>query len=119
MKNANTKKRSKRASRKRMVRKTLDQIKPTTEAQWRRIDAIADADIDFDDIPEATAEDFRRMGANRRRRLAAMGKERVTLYLHKWLLDRYRGRGPGYQTRINDDLMLLNLLREQLRDEPD
>jgi uncharacterized protein (DUF4415 family) len=39
-------------------------------------------------------------------------KERVTLRLNREVVENYRASGPGWQTRINDDLVKLNKRRK-------
>jgi uncharacterized protein (DUF4415 family) len=62
----------------------------TSRTDWKRIDSMRDEDIDFSDIPELTAEDFRRSVVDGRR----VGvKERVTLRVDADVLDQFRARG--------------------------
>jgi uncharacterized protein (DUF4415 family) len=82
-----------------------DQLKPSSPehmAELRR--RIAEDDIDTSDIPESTPEQIKKAAAEQRRRWAAAGKERVTMFLDRDIVDAFRQQGPGYQTRINDVL---------------
>jgi uncharacterized protein (DUF4415 family) len=99
---------------------TLEGIRPgeTLEAFERRVG---------DDVPEWTDEDFARarpvddfpeLKAILDRTRGQRGpqktptKERVTLRLNRELVESYRADGPGWQTRINDDLVKLNKRRK-------
>lgn len=74
--------------------------KPTTKKRsrtnWERIDALKDSGIDFSDIPELGKAFFKR---------ATLGlpepKTAVTIRLDRQVLDWFKAKGPGYQTRIN------------------
>ena len=67
---------------------------------WKRIDAMRDEDIDFSDIPEATAEDFAR-AVWRKNWKPIPPKQQITLRLDQDVLEWFRARGAGYQTKIN------------------
>ncbi len=72
------------------IRTTLDPDnlpKPSSKA-LAKFDAIADADIDFSDIPELT-EDF----------FAKAGKVSVTARFDADLVSWFKSQGAGYQTR--------------------
>jgi uncharacterized protein (DUF4415 family) len=63
---------------------------------------------DPDDAPELTAEWFAGADLMRGERIVRRGrpplkrpKEAVTLRIDADVLDHFRGRGPGWQTRIN------------------
>jgi uncharacterized protein (DUF4415 family) len=74
--------------------------KPTTKKRsrtnWEKIDTIKDSEIDFSDIPELGKAFFKR---------AVLGlpepKTAVTIRLDRQVLDWFKAKGPGYQTRIN------------------
>ena len=72
----------------------------TSKTDWKRIDSMRDADVDFSDIPEATAEDFAR-GIVRWGIAGPVSKEQITLRLDADVLKWFRARGRGYQTQIN------------------
>jgi len=61
---------------------------------------MRDKDIDYSDIPEATAEDFAR-AIVRNGLPEAVVKEQITLRLDGDVLQWFRARGKGYQTHIN------------------
>jgi uncharacterized protein (DUF4415 family) len=75
-----------------------------------------------DDAPEWTEEDFRRArpiddfpdlkaalerARGQRGPQKAPTKERISLRLDRDIVESYRAGGPGWQTRINDDLARL------------
>jgi uncharacterized protein (DUF4415 family) len=91
------------------------------------LDDYPDGPVDDPDNPELTAEDFRRMrplkdhpellaklleaSANLRARKAARGrpplqypKVQVTLRLDEEVVKAFREDGPGWQSRINEEL---------------
>jgi len=61
---------------------------------------MRDEDIDYSDIPEATAEDFAR-AIVRKGLPETVVKEQITLRLDADVLQWFRARGKGYQTYIN------------------
>lgn len=81
-----------------------------------------------EEIPEWTSEDFKRARPMRemfpdivdtferargqRGPQKAPTKERVTLRLNREVVESYRASGPGWQTRLNDDLVKLNKRRK-------
>ena len=80
-----------------------------------------------DDVPEWTNEDFARArpidavpelkelferARGQRGPQKAPTKEQVTLRLNREVVESYRAQGPGWQTRINDDLVKLNKRRK-------
>lgn len=65
-----------------------------------RIDALADEDIDFSDIPEV--RDF---SGWERGRFYRPVKDQVTLRLDRYVLDWFRQNNEKYQTAINAALM--------------
>ena len=72
----------------------------TSLADWERIDALSDEDIDLSDSPEVTPEMF----ANaivRRGLKPPPTKAQVTLRVDSDVLAWYKAQGRGYQTRIN------------------
>jgi uncharacterized protein (DUF4415 family) len=71
-----------------------------SETDWKRIDAMTDADIDFSDIPEVTPEMFAR-AVHRRNFVVIPRKKQLTLRIDSDVVDWYKKQGRGYQTRIN------------------
>ncbi|MCX5722254.1 MAG: BrnA antitoxin family protein [Nitrospirae bacterium] len=74
--------------------------KPTTtkrsRTNWGKIDALRDKDIDFSDIPEQDKAFFKRAALK-----LPEAKTAVTIRLDRQVLDWFKAKGPGYQTRIN------------------
>jgi len=98
----------------------------TSKTDWRRVNAMRDADIDLSDIPEVTAE----MAAHGVVRIAGKvvprGKQRLTMYLDTAIVEYFKARAGarGYQTLINTALKqaiehesLENTLRRVIREE--
>ncbi len=77
------------------------EAQPTGETDWTRLDALSDIEIleaaraDPDALP-TSAEDW-----TQAKLVLPPGKEPVTLRLDRDVLAWFRGRGRGYQTRIN------------------
>lgn len=67
---------------------------------WERLDALRDEEIDLSDNPELTPEMFAR-GVVRRGLKAPPRKRQLTLRIDEDVLEWFRARGRGYQTRIN------------------
>ncbi len=80
-------------------RSTLKKSK-TDETDLKRLDAMADEDIDFSEIPEVPAEMFAR-GIVRRGLKPVVRKKQLTLRVDSDVVDWYKKQGRGYQTRIN------------------
>ena len=74
--------------------------KPTTKKRsrtnWARIDALKNKDIDFSDIPEQGKAFFKRAILR-----LPEPKTAVTIRLDRQVLNWFKAKGPGYQTRIN------------------
>ena len=74
--------------------------KPTTKnrsrTNWGKIDVLRDKDIDFSDIPEQGKAFFKRAVLR-----VPEPKSAVTIRLDRQVLDWFKAKGPGYQTRIN------------------
>lgn len=97
-----------------------------SKTDWRRVEAMQDADIDLSEVPEITAE----MAAHGVVRVAGKevprGKIRLTMYLDNAVVEYFRSRAGarGYQTLINEALKraieresLEATLRRVLREE--
>ncbi len=65
----------------------------------KRLDAMADTDIDLSDIPEITPEMFAKGIV--RRGLKLITKRQLTLRLDGDVIEWFRGQGNGYQTKMN------------------
>ena len=74
--------------------------KPTTKkrsrSNWAKIDALKDSEIDFSDIPELGTAFFKHATLS-----LPEPKTAVTIRLDRQVLDWFKAKGPGYQTRIN------------------
>ena len=66
---------------------------------FKRLDAMTDADIDLSDIPEISPEMFAK--GVLRRGLKPIVKRQLTLRLDSDVIDWFRSQGGGYQTRMN------------------
>ena len=65
----------------------------------KRLDTMADADIDFSDIPEVTPEMFAKGVV--RRGLQPITKRQLTLRLDSDVIEWFKTQGSGYQTKMN------------------
>jgi uncharacterized protein (DUF4415 family) len=83
-----------------MGRRQPDVKKPTTKKRsrtnWARIDAIKNSEIDTSDIPEQSKAFFKRAVLR-----LPEPKTAVTIRLDRQILNWFKAKGPGYQTRIN------------------
>jgi uncharacterized protein (DUF4415 family) len=74
--------------------------KPTTKKRsrtnWAKIDALRDREIDTSDIPEQRKAFFKRAMLR-----LPEPKTAVTIRLDRQVLNWFKTKGPGYQTRIN------------------
>jgi uncharacterized protein (DUF4415 family) len=73
---------------------------PTTKKRsrtnWAKIDALKDRQIDTSDIPEQGKAFFKRAMLR-----LPEPKTAVTIRLDQQVLNWFKAKGPGYQTRIN------------------
>lgn len=67
-----------------------------SQTNWTRIDALKDREIDTSDIPEQKKAFFKRAVLR-----IPEPKTAVTIRLDRQVLDWFKAKGPGYQTRIN------------------
>ena len=67
-----------------------------SQTNWVRIDALKDKEIDTSDIPEQKNAFFKRAVLR-----LPEPKTAVTIRLDRQVLDWFKAKGPGYQTRIN------------------
>ena len=74
--------------------------KPTTKKRsktnWAKIDALKDKEIDISDIPKQGKAFFKRAVLR-----LPEPKTAVTIRLDRQVVDWFKAKGPGYQTRIN------------------
>jgi uncharacterized protein (DUF4415 family) len=84
-----------------MVSYTLETLPPLTEAQRANLRALAarpDSEIDFSDIPELTAEQWKK---GIRGRFYRPVKRQITARVDADVLEWLKAQGKGYQSRIN------------------
>lgn len=60
------------------------------------MDSLSDREIDYSDIPELDKDFFRSATL-----VLPEPKNSVTIRLDRRVLDWFKAKGPGYQTRIN------------------
>ena len=70
--------------------------KRRSRTNWGKIDALKDSEIDFSDIPELGKAFFKRATLR-----LPEPKTAVTIRLDRQVLNWFKTKGPGYQTRIN------------------
>ena len=70
--------------------------KTRSKTNWTRIDALSDRDIDYSDIPELDKDFFKSATL-----VLPEPKTTVTIRLDQRVLEWFKAKGPGYQTRIN------------------
>ncbi len=87
------------------MKKTAISKKSATD--WKKVKAMKDSDVDLSDIPEIAPRIFARAVA-RRGLKERTRKVQLTVRLDSDVLEWFRSRGPGYQTRIG------SLLREYM-----
>ena len=71
-----------------------------SQTDWARVDALKDEQIDFSDTPEIAAEMFAR-AVVRRGLKPVPRKAQITLRVDSDVLEWFKKRGPGYQTKVN------------------
>ncbi len=71
-------------------------LKRNSDTDWERLSTMDDKDIDFSDNPELGNDFF--MNATLR---MPEPKKAISLRIDKDVIEWYKTRGPGYQTRIN------------------
>jgi len=74
-------------------------ISKKSGTDFKRLDAMTDANIDLSDIPEVTPEMFAKGVV--RRGLKPITKQQLTLRLDSDVIEWFRGQGGGYQTKMN------------------
>jgi uncharacterized protein (DUF4415 family) len=94
----------------RMVAMTLEEVPDISAERLAEIAAIPDEEIDTSDIPELDDEFWKKAVL-----IPPPGKERLTLRLDNYVIDYFKRRGRGYQSRIN--AVLRAYVHAQLREE--
>jgi len=67
-----------------------------SQTDWKRVNALSDADIDLSDSPEITQEMFALAEVRR-----GLKKVQLTIRVDSDVLKWFKARGRGYQTQIN------------------
>jgi uncharacterized protein (DUF4415 family) len=70
--------------------------KTRSKTNWTRVDSLSDRDIDYSDIPELDKDFFKSATL-----ALPEPKTAVTIRLDQQVLEWFKAKGPGYQTRIN------------------
>lgn len=89
--------------RSKIVRYTTDELKEMerrgeSKTDWARVKAMKDKDIVIDeDAPEPTAEEWAKAVVVRR----SPPKKNITLRIDPEIIEWFRAKGKGYQTRMN------------------
>ena len=83
-----------------MSKKYID--KPlVSKTDWKRVETMADNDIQFDDdSPQTTPDDWLKAVVHTGFKLPRK-KTQIALRLDNDVLTWFKAQGPGYQTRIN------------------
>lgn len=67
-----------------------------SQSDWARVDAMADTDIDYSEIPELDKEFWKNAQL-----VMPENKVKVTMRLDPDVLNWFKMQGKGYQTKIN------------------
>jgi uncharacterized protein (DUF4415 family) len=70
--------------------------KTRSKTNWTRVDSLSDRDIDYSDTPELDKDFFKSATL-----VLPEPKTTVTIRLDQRVLEWFKAKGPGYQTRIN------------------
>ncbi len=73
---------------------------PPSQTDWARVDALTDAELDLSDVPEVEPGKFAR-ALVRKGLQPVPRKTLMTLRLDADLIEWFRSRGRGYQSKIN------------------
>jgi len=79
--------------------KKRDTLKKS-QTDWERIKKMRDEDIDLTDIPEIEPEKFAK-AIVRKGLKTGSGKVQLTLRIDQDVVEWFKDRGRGYQTKIN------------------
>jgi len=79
--------------------KKKDTLKKS-QTDWERIRKMRDEDIDFTDIPEIEPSKFAK-SIVRKGLKTGSGKVQLTLRIDQDVVEWFKDRGRGYQTKIN------------------
>ncbi|MFY9820915.1 MAG: BrnA antitoxin family protein [Thermoanaerobaculia bacterium] len=73
---------------------------PQSQSDWNRVDRMKDAEIDLSDLPEIPPEKFARAIVRKGLQPVAR-KAQITLRVDADVLEWFREKGTGYQSRMN------------------
>ena len=73
-----------------------DDLRNTSQTDWKRVESMADDEIDTSDIPSLDDDFF----ANAELRLPEP-KQSITIRLDADVVEWFKAQGKGYQTRMN------------------
>ena len=73
---------------------------PQSQSDWERVDRMKDEDIDLSDLPEISPEKFARAIVRKGLQPVAR-KAQITLRVDADVLEWFREKGAGYQSRMN------------------
>jgi len=97
-----------------------------SQADWKRIEALQDEDINLSEVPEVTEKQMRRAVFRVGGVPVARGKRRVNMFLDAFIVEYFKAKAGerGYQTLINEALTeyiggqaLEDILRRVIREE--
>ncbi|MDP9120369.1 MAG: BrnA antitoxin family protein [Acidobacteriota bacterium] len=71
-----------------------------SRSDWQRVDRMRDGEIDFSNVPEIPPERFAR-ALVRKGLQPVLRKAQITLRIDADVLEWFRERGAGYQSRMN------------------
>jgi len=100
-----------------MSKKSSSKPRPSKASQtdWKHVDSLRDDDIDTSDVPEITAEEFAR-SVLRKGLEPVPKKKQITLRIDEDVLEWFKARGEGYQTRMNAVLRAYVEANQQAKD---
>jgi uncharacterized protein (DUF4415 family) len=73
---------------------------PQSKSEWERVDRMKDEDIDLSDLPEIPPEAFAQ-AIVRKGLQPVERKAQITLRVDSDVLEWFREKGAGYQSRMN------------------
>ena len=86
---------------------------PANQTDWKRVDALKDEDIQFDeDSPRTRAEDWAAATVHEGLPFPRK-KTQIALRIDDDVLTWFKNQGPGYQTRMNAILKAYKEAHEQ------
>ncbi|HEY6321869.1 MAG TPA: BrnA antitoxin family protein [Thermoanaerobaculia bacterium] len=71
-----------------------------SRSDWQRVDRISNGEIDLSDVPEIPPEKFAK-ALIRKGLQPVVRKAQITMRIDSDVLEWFRERGAGYQSRIN------------------